>query len=108
VGEINYTNEIEIYKGKGCENHRIGEKFRYSEDIAHVCPWLMGCINSMIRVLQFGGALPCKYQDSENEKVIDQDGITTEFIRCPDPTDVDVVAKITQTKLSSPNAVGWS
>jgi hypothetical protein len=42
----------------------------------------------MMRVLQFGGLLPWKYKDTEYEKMLDPDGITTEFIRCPDPTDV--------------------
>jgi len=31
-------------------------------------------------------------------KVIDPDGVTTEFIRCPDPTRV-VVAKITRRRV---------
>jgi len=33
------------------------------------------------------------------QKVIDPEGVTTEFIRCPDPTDAGVVAKITRTKV---------
>jgi hypothetical protein len=33
VGKINYEIEIEIYKGKGCDHHRIGEIYRYPEDI---------------------------------------------------------------------------
>ncbi len=68
----------------------------------------MVSINSMIRVLQFGGTLLWKYQDTGYEIVIDLDGITTEFIHCPNPTDAGVVAKITRTKLSSQKAVGWS
>ncbi len=62
----------------------------------------------MIRVLQFGGNLPWKYKDTEYQKSIDENGITTEFIRCPDPTDAGVVAKIIRKKLSSPKEVGWS
>jgi hypothetical protein len=42
------------------------------------------------------------------EKMIDDDGITTEFIRCTDPTDASVVAKITRKRLSSPKEVGWA
>lgn len=108
VGKINYEIEIEIFKGKECDHHRLGEKFRYPEDIGKLCPWLLDSINSMIRVLQFGGCLPWKYQDTEFEKMIESDGITTEFVRCPDPTDAGVIAKITRKKLSLPKEVGWS
>jgi len=31
--------------------------------------------------------------------VIDPEGVTTEFIRCPDPTDAGVVVKITRTRV---------
>jgi len=58
VGKIDYKIEIEIYKGKGCDHHRIGEKYKYPEDIGKLCPWLLDSINSMVRVLQFGGSLP--------------------------------------------------
>ncbi len=62
----------------------------------------------MIRVLQFGGTLPWKYANSEYAKEIDPNGVTTEFVRCPDPTDAGVVAKITRRKLTAPKSVGWS
>jgi len=108
VGKINYEIEIEIYKGEGCDHHRVGETFRYPDDIGKLCPWLLDSINSMIRVLQFGGTLPWKYKETEYEKMVDTDGITTEFIRCPDPTDAGVVAKITRRKLIALKDVGWS
>jgi len=108
MGKISYEIEIEIFKGECCDHHRLGEKFRYPEDIGNICPWLMDSINSMVRVLQFSGTLPWKYKDTEYEKVLDSDGITTEFIRCPDPTDAGVVAKITRRKLTAPKDVGWS
>ncbi|MHC5075942.1 MAG: hypothetical protein ACYTFM_05900 [Planctomycetota bacterium] len=108
MGKINYGIEIEIFKGKDCDHHRKGDKYRYPEDIGHICPWLLDSINTMIRVLQFGGTLPWKYKETEYEKTNDYNGITTEFIRCPDPTDAGVVAKITRKKLNSPKEVGWS
>ena len=108
MGKINYEIEIEIFKGEGCDNHRLGEKFRYPNDIGNVCPWLLDSINSMVRVLQFGGTLPWKYKGTEYEKMLDLDGTTTEFVRCPDPTDAGVVAKITRKKLTMPNDVGWA
>ncbi len=48
MGRINYEIEIEIFKGKGCDHHQLGEKFRYPEDIDKLCPWLLDSINSMI------------------------------------------------------------
>lgn len=68
----------------------------------------MDSINSMIRVLQFGGSLPWKYNDTEYAKTINPEGITTEYIRCPDPTDAGVVVKLTRKKLIAPMEVGWS
>jgi uncharacterized repeat protein (TIGR04076 family) len=108
MGTINYSIEIEIFKGTGCEYHGTGEKFEYPEEIGRICPWLLDSINSMVRVLQFGGTLPWKYQNTEYEKELDVDGTTTEFVRCPDPTDSGVVAKITRKKLTEPKEVGWS
>jgi len=108
MGKIDYEIEIEIFKGESCEHHRLGETFRYPEDVGSLCPWLLEGIQGMIRVLQFGGTLPWKYKGTEYEKALDADGITTEFIRCPDPTDAGVVAKITRRKLTEPKEVGWA
>ena len=108
MGEVNHEIEIEIFKGEGCDHHRLGEKYRYPEDVGNLCPWLLDSIHSMARVLQFGGMLPWKYKNTEYEKELDPDGITTEFIRCPDPTDAGVVAKITRRKLTEPKEVGWA
>ena len=108
MGNIDYEVVIEIVEGQGCDHHRVGDTFAYPEDIGRICPWLLDSINSMVRVLQFGGTLPWTYEGTDYEKTIDPDGITTEFIRCPDPTDSGVVAKITRSKLTVPNDVGWS
>ena len=108
MGEVSHEIEIEIFKGEGCDHHRLGEKYRYPEDVGNLCPWLLDSIHSMARVLQFGGMLPWKYKNTEYEKELDPDGITTEFIRCPDPTDAGVVAKITRRKLTEPKEVGWA
>jgi len=43
--------------------------------------------------------LPWRYENTPYEKVIDPDGVTTEYVRCPDPT-ADLVAKITRTAVS--------
>ena len=53
-------------------------------------------MSEFIRVLEWGGTLPWKYENTPYEKVIDPDGITTEYVRCPDPT-ADLVVKIIRT-----------
>ena len=108
MGKINYQIEIEIFEGNKCDAHEVGEKFNYPEDIGKICPWLLDSVNSMVRVLQFGGSLPWKYEGTPYEKTIDGNDITTEFVRCPDPTSAGVVAKISRKKLAAPKEVGWS
>ena len=108
MGKLFYSVEIEIYEGKKCEIHKEGQKFKYPEDTGKMCPWLMDSINGMVRVLQFGGTLPWKYKGTQYEKEIDFQGVTTEFVRCPDPTSTGVVVKITRSILSEPLEVGWT
>lgn len=108
MGKTNYEVTIEIFEGENCDHHVIGQKFKYPEEIGAICPWLLDSINGMVRVLQFGGTLPWKYQNTEYEKEIENDGVTTEYVRCPDPTSAGIVAKITRTKLKMPMDVGWT
>ena len=92
-----YKFEIEIYEAREdtwC--HKKGDKFIYPDDIGKICPWLLSSMWDFIRILQMGGTLSWKYEGTPYEKVIDPDGITTEYVRCPDPT-ADLVAKITRT-----------
>jgi uncharacterized repeat protein (TIGR04076 family) len=116
----NYSIELEIYEGKGGEfrtdgkhpdlvkegicawmygDYEVGQKFRYPDDLGKICPWLIDSLTGMIRALENGGTLPWKYKDTPYEKVIDPDGVTTEFVRCPDPTASGIVMKITRTAL---------
>jgi len=108
MGKTDYEITVEIYKGDSCDHHQPGEKYRYPEDIGKICPWLLDSINGMVRVLQFGGTLPWKYKNTDFEKTIEKDGVTTEFVRCPDPTEAGVVAKITRRELTSPKEIGWT
>jgi uncharacterized repeat protein (TIGR04076 family) len=108
MGEIAYSIEIEIFEGQGCDMHQVGERFRYPEDAGKICPWLFDSINSMVRVLQFGGRLPWTYAGTPYAKEADAEGLTTEFVRCPDPTQAGVVAKITRRKRPMPKDVGWA
>jgi hypothetical protein len=57
-------------------------------------------MSGMIRVLEYGGTLPWDYKGTPYEKQIDPDGVTTEFVRCPDPSSAGIVVKITRTRLS--------
>jgi uncharacterized repeat protein (TIGR04076 family) len=92
-----YAFEIEIVEGR-CGPHQAGQKFKYPDEKGKICPWLMDSMNGAIRVLEFGGTLPWRYAGTPYEKVIDPNGLTTEFIRCPDPTRV-VVAKISRRRI---------
>jgi uncharacterized repeat protein (TIGR04076 family) len=92
-----YAIEIEIFEAREdtwC--HKKGDKFAYPADWGKICPWLRTSLNDFVRILEFGGILPWKYEGTPYEKVIDPDGVTTEYVRCPDPT-ADLVAKITRT-----------
>ena len=114
-----YQIDLEIFEGKGGEERgdgtypdfaqegicawmygrlKVGQKFRYPEDLGELCPWLVDSLTGMIRVLEHGGTLPWRYRGTPYEKVIDPDGVTTEFVRCPDPT-AAVVIKVTRTAL---------
>jgi len=92
-----YAIEIEIYEAREdtwC--HKKGDKFAYPADWGKICPWLRGSLNDFVRILESGSTLPWKYEGTPYEKVIDPDGVTTEYVRCPDPTS-NLVAKITRT-----------
>ena len=101
-GKIKHPENIEekgicawMYRGDGEKSYQQGQIFKYPDDIGKICPWLMDSMNSFIRVMRFGGYLGWRYEGTPYAKQIDQDGITTEFVRCPDPTKSGVVVKIT-------------
>ena len=73
---------------------KVGQKFHYPEDLGELCPWLVDSMMGMIRALENGGELPWRYRGTPYEKVIDADGVTTEYVRCPDPTRSGVVMKV--------------
>ena len=62
-----YDIEIEIIESEGCERHKAGEKFKYPEDKGKICHWLLDSMNTMIRVLKYGGTLPWTYSDTPYE-----------------------------------------
>ena len=94
-----YKLDIEIYEARPdtwC--HKKGDKFAYPQDIGKICPWLLSSLHDFLVVLEQGATLPWRYEGTPYEKVIDPDGVTTEYVRCPDPTSA-LVAKITRTAI---------
>ena len=115
-----YEIELEIFEGVGGQpgtdgthpdlvregicpwmygSYQVGDKFLYPEDLGELCPWLVDSLTGVIRALEHGGTLPWKYQGTPYEKVIDPDGVTTEYVRCLDPTAAGIVVKVTRTVL---------
>ena len=88
-----------MYGGAGERSLRVGDRFRYSEDIGLLCPWLLDSLTGVIRALEHGGTLPWRYRGTAFEKVIDPAGVTTEFVRCLDPTASGIVVKVIRTAL---------
>lgn len=98
--EPKYKIDIDIFEARPdtwC--HKKGDKFEYPKDIGRLCPWLLSSMHDFIVVLQRGATLPWKYEGTPYQKVINPNGVTTEYVRCPDPTS-NLVARITRTKIA--------
>lgn len=94
-----YKIEIEIYEAREdswC--HQKGDQFKFPIDNGKICPWLLASMHDFLRLLENGVTLTWKYEGTPYEKIINENGITTEYVRCPDPT-ADLVAKITRTEI---------
>jgi len=90
--------DIEVYEvGPKTRCHKKGENFKYPQDTGKICTWLMSALDPVCTALKAGAVLPWKYAGTPYEKVIDLDGVTTEYIRCPDPSQAGIVVKITRT-----------
>lgn len=85
-----------MYRGDGEKSYQQGKIFNYPEDLAKLCPWLLDSMKGFIRVLQYDGKLGWRYAGTPYEKEINNDGVTTEFVRCSDPTASGIVVKITK------------
>jgi hypothetical protein len=72
---------------------------RYPDDLGLLCPWLIDSLTGFVRALENGATLPWRNRGTPYEKEIDPNGVTTEFVRCPDPTASGIVVKITRTAL---------
>lgn len=94
-----YEIEIEIFEAREdtwC--HKKGDVFKWPQDMGKLCPWLRSSMHDFVRILQSGATLNWKYSGTPYEKVIDPEGVTTEYVRCPDPTS-NLVAKIIRTRI---------
>jgi len=93
-----YDMEIEVFEvGPKTRCHQLGEKFVWPKDSGKLCRWLSSALDPVVTSLYSGGILPWKYSGTPYEKVIDPEGVTTEYLRCPDPTEAGLVVKITRT-----------
>ncbi len=93
--------ELEIHEARAdswC--HKKGDRLAYPQDWGKVCPWLRASLDPFIRLLGAGVTLPWKYEGTPYEKVIDTAGVTTEYVRCPDPTS-NLVVKIIRTAIQA-------
>ena len=88
-----------MYRGDGQHSYQAGQRFKYPDDAGKICPWLLASMDGFIKALRYGGTLPWDYAGTPYEKVIDPDGITTEYIRCPDPSASGIVVKLIRTKI---------
>jgi hypothetical protein len=87
-----------MYRGDGEESYQAGRKFSYPKDAELLCPWLLDSLRGVIDALSTGKTLGWTYRDTPYEKVIDPEGITTEFVRCIDPTASGIVVKVIRRK----------
>lgn len=88
-----------MYYANGSEGYKVGDKFRYPDDLGKLCPWMVDSLTGVVRALEHGGTLPWRYKDTPFEKQIDPDGVTTEFVRCIDPTACGIVMKVIRRAL---------
>jgi hypothetical protein len=88
-----------MYHGDGLKSYQKGQKFSYPEDLGLLCPWLRDSLQGVIQALNFGGTLGWTYRGTPYEKVIDPEGVTTEFVRCIDPTASGIVVKVIRTRI---------
>ena len=87
-----------MYHGDGEKSYQVGQKFVFPDDAGKICPWLMSSLDPVITALRCGGTLGWEYKGTPYEKVINQNGVTTEYVHCIDPAS-GIVVKITRTEV---------
>jgi hypothetical protein len=93
-----YTFEIDVVgqPGSACHSHKIGQRLAYPQDLGKICPWLRDSMKGILRAMEWGVVFPWDYDGTPYKKVSDPNGVSTEFVRCPDPTSNGIVVKITR------------
>ncbi|MGB7055065.1 MAG: hypothetical protein WBE28_07075 [bacterium] len=89
-----------MYRGDGEKSYQVGQKFSYPEDKDKICHWLLDSLSGVLEALSAGERLNWDYKGTPYEKVIDTEGVTTEYVRCIDPTASGIVVKVIRTKVS--------
>jgi len=88
-----------MYRGDGEKSFQQGQRFSIPEDNEKICPWLLDSMSGIIEALNAGKTLGWQNKNTPYVKVFNKNGVTTEFIRCIDPTESGIVVKIIRTKL---------
>ena len=88
-----------MYRGDGLSSYQVGQRFAYPEDSGKMCVWLLASLQPFIQAIRYGGALSWTYKGTAYEKELDPEGVTTEYVRCPDPSASGIVMKIIRTRL---------
>ena len=89
-----------MHVGDGEQSYQVGQRFAYPKDLGKLCPWLVDSLHGVIHALRLGGTLGWRYEGTPYEKEIDPEGVTTEFIRCIDPTASGIVVKVIRTRMT--------
>jgi hypothetical protein len=87
-----------MYRGDAEQSYEAGRRFSYPEEADLLCPMLLDSLQGIIRALTAGETLSWTYEGTPYEKTICSDGITTEFVRCIDPTASGIVVKVIRTE----------
>ena len=88
-----------MYRGDGVRSYQVGQRFSYPEDRDKICHWLLDSLSGVLDALKAGETLNWDYGDTPYEKIIDPGGVTTEYVRCIDPTASGIVVKVIRTKI---------
>jgi hypothetical protein len=57
-------------------------------------------LSGILEALAAGETLNWDYADTPYEKVIDPEGVTTEYVRCIDPTASGIVVKVIRKRIA--------
>jgi uncharacterized repeat protein (TIGR04076 family) len=106
AGEIVYPDFVKegicawMHRGDGEKSYQVGQRFSYPEEKDKICHWLLDSLSGILEALAAGETLNWDYADTPYEKVIDPEGVTTEYVRCIDPTASGIVVKVIRKRIA--------